>query len=180
MPGQHHPFRTAGGPPGADQHADAVPHDLRCQRLSAGHDRYQLGDCPFGERDVGRFTREGHRVAPHMQVGVQDAFEGAQILVGRTEQAHHEVGRNIDAATNLRRCVSSAGLAWRHVAFDACFLWSSGSCRASDAKRAQRHCGRGRRPQHLRAQPDRHGTRAGQRGDLVRRDTAFRADDEQQ
>ncbi|GAB7143394.1 hypothetical protein LRC484719_19820 [Mycobacterium riyadhense] len=63
-----------------------------------------------------------------MQVGTQGAFEGPQVLVGRTKQTHDEVGRNINAAAN--QCVglpgsngvSSAGLAGRHVASDACFL----------------------------------------------------------
>jgi hypothetical protein len=63
-----------------------------------------------------------------MQIGAQCAFEGTQILVCRTKQAHDEIGRNVDAAANLSvgqpgsSCVSSTGLAGRHVASDACFL----------------------------------------------------------
>ena len=53
--------------------------------LAAGHDRDQLGDHPLGQRDIGRFAREGDGVATHMQVGAQDAFQGAQILVCRTQ-----------------------------------------------------------------------------------------------
>ena len=113
---------------GADQHGDAVAHHLRRQRLAAGHDRDQFGDHPLGERDVGRLTREGDGVAAHMQVGVQGAFQGAQVFVCRTQQAHDEIGRNVDTAANLSvglqgpSCVSSAGFAGRHVVFDACLL----------------------------------------------------------
>jgi hypothetical protein len=35
-----------------------------------------------------------------VDIGGQDALERAQILVGGTQQAHDEVGRNIDAAAN--------------------------------------------------------------------------------
>ena len=176
---------------GADQHGDAVAHHLRRQRLAAGHDGDQLGDHPLGERDVGRFAREGDGIAAHMQVGAQYPFEGAQILVCRTQQAHDEIRRNVDAAANLSvglqgpSCVSSAGLAWRHVVSDACLLGSSGcssdvsvyaggsvwsaasgvdrpDLAASDSHRGvstpsapSATAARGRGPQHLRAQPDR-------------------------
>ena len=74
-------------------------------------------------------TREGDGIATHMQIGAQCAFEGAQVLICRTQQAHDEIGRNIDAAADLSvgvpgsSCVSSAGLAGRHVVSDACFLF---------------------------------------------------------
>lgn len=48
------------------------------------------------------------------------------------------------------------------------------------AQCSQRHRGRGRGPQHGRAQPDRDGTGVGQRGNLVRRDTALGAHHEHQ
>ena len=38
-----------------------------------------------------------------MNIRSQDAFERTQIFVGGTEQAHDEVGRNVDAAANLER-----------------------------------------------------------------------------
>ncbi|GFG80365.1 hypothetical protein MPRG_36410 [Mycobacterium paragordonae] len=63
-----------------------------------------------------------------MQFGLKGAFQGAQILIGPAEQAHHEVGRNIDAAANLGvglpgyTSFSGAGLAGRHVVSAACFL----------------------------------------------------------
>ena len=71
--------------------------------MTAGHDRYQFGDRPLGQRHVGGLTRDGDGVAPHMQVGAQSAFEGTQIFVCRTQQAHDEIGRNVDAAANLSR-----------------------------------------------------------------------------
>jgi hypothetical protein len=37
-----------------------------------------------------------------MQIGGQGAFECAQVFVSGTQQAHDEVGWNIDAAANLR------------------------------------------------------------------------------
>ncbi len=77
-----------------------MPHHLRGQRLAAGRDRDQFGDHPLGERHIGRFAGKGERVATGMDVGRQDALECAQILVGGTEQAHDEVGRNIDAAAD--------------------------------------------------------------------------------
>jgi hypothetical protein len=59
-----------------------------------------------------------------MQIGGQNALQCAQVFVGGTQQAHDEVGRNIDAAAYLRcRRISSVGLAGRHVVSDACFLW---------------------------------------------------------
>ena len=76
---------------------------FRGQRLAAGDDRDQFGEHPFGERDVGGFAGQRHRVAAHVQIGGQEALECAQIFVGGTEQAHDEVGRNVDAAAN-RRC----------------------------------------------------------------------------
>jgi len=42
----------------------------------------------------------------------RNAFECAQVFVSGTEQAHDELGRNVDAAANLRcRRTSSVGLA---------------------------------------------------------------------
>jgi hypothetical protein len=100
-----------------------VAHHLGRQRLATGHDRDEFADHPFGERHVGGLTREGHRVATDMQICGQDAFEGTQVFVSGTEQAHDEIGRNVDAAANLRcRRTSSVGLAGRHVVSYACFL----------------------------------------------------------
>ena len=106
-----------------------MAHHLGGQRLAAGDDRDQFGEHPLGERDVGGFTGQRHRVAAHVQFGGQDALEGAQVFVSGAEQAHDEVGRNVDAAANLRcRRTSSVGLAGRHVvpmpAFCGVAAWS--------------------------------------------------------
>src|ERR1700722_2617346 len=88
------------------------------------HDRHQFGERPLGERDVSGFAGQRHGVAAHMQIRGQEAFESAQVFVGGTEQAHDEIGRNIDAAANRRyRRTSSVGFAGRHVRPNACFLW---------------------------------------------------------
>ena len=118
--GQHLGRRLVAG---ADQHGDTVAHHLGGQRLAAGDDRHEFREHPFGERDVGGLTGERHRVAAHVQICGQNAFECAQIFVSGTEQAHDEIGRNVDAAANLRcRRTSSVGLAGGHVVSDACFL----------------------------------------------------------
>ena len=62
-----------------------MANHLGCQRLTVGDDGDQLGNYPLGERDVSRLTREGDRIATHMQIGAQYAFERAQILICRTE-----------------------------------------------------------------------------------------------
>ena len=87
-------------------------------------DRDQFGDRPLGQRDVGGLAGQGDGVAADVDVGRQAAFERAQILVGGTEQAHDEVGRNIDAAVHRVACESafvSRGVTW---GFRACFLGS--------------------------------------------------------
>jgi hypothetical protein len=102
-----------------------VAYHLGGQRLAAGDNRHEFGEHSFGECDVSGLTGECHRVAAHVQICGQNALEGAQVFVSGTEQAHDEVGRNVDAAANLRcRRTSSVGFAGRHVAFDACFLRS--------------------------------------------------------
>ena len=89
---------------------------------TAVDDGDQLGDDALGQRDVGRSAGQGHGVAAHVDVGGEESFECAQILVGGTEQAHHEVGRNIDAAAYGRR--GGVCLAGCHVEVFACFLCS--------------------------------------------------------
>ncbi|BBX11256.1 hypothetical protein MNVM_03370 [Mycobacterium novum] len=66
-----------------------------------------------------------------MQVGGQQAFQGAQVLICGTQQTHDEVGWNIDTAANLRGRHGSGGIAGRHGVFDACFLVSAGYQRVS-------------------------------------------------
>ncbi len=154
--------------------------------------RDQLGDHALGQRHVGGTARHRHRVAAHVHVGRQAVFEGAQILVGGTQQAHDEVGRNSHAGANRR---ASGCLAGRHVVFEACFLGFSGhgvelrvyrsSCvaragppRGEHTERPEGHRRGRRRPQHRRAEPHRGGADGGQSGDLVVADPALRSDDE--
>ncbi|GAA2783116.1 hypothetical protein GCM10010533_21740 [Mycolicibacterium pallens] len=60
-----------------------------------------------------------------MHIGREAAFEGAQVFVSGTQQAHDEVGRNSHAAAHLAVIRASSGrLAGRHVVFEACFLGS--------------------------------------------------------
>ena len=100
-----------------------MPHRLGCQLLTTGHDRDQFGNHSLGKRDVGRLAGQGERIAAYVNIGSQNALEGAQIFVGGTQQAHDEVGRNINAAAN-RFVRVSVRLAGRHVELSACFLGS--------------------------------------------------------
>ena len=103
--GQH---LRRGGVVLAGHHGDAAAHQFRRQALAAGNDGDQFGHHPFGQCHIGGLAGESDGVTADVDVGGQPRLQGAKVLIGGTQQADDQVGRNRHAAAHWNSTAHAA------------------------------------------------------------------------